>query len=125
MTASTLADPAVVLDTAALQGSWQNTNAASRGITGIDIAKGEPLTVRVWGAGGHDWGTVTAPVFTDAIDSKEGMAFNAVFDLGYCDVHMQANIKGGVLVVATFNRIRDDSGRSSYFTREFYWRRSV
>ena len=46
----------------------------------------------------------------------------AVYDLGYADVHLQANIKGGVLVVATFNSIKDDSGRSSYFMREFYYR---
>jgi hypothetical protein len=122
MTASTFAEPSVVLETAALEGSWRNTNDASRGIPRIDIAKGEPMTIRAWGAGGHDWGSVIAPIFTDALDSKEGMAFNALFDLGYADVHMQANIKGGVLVVATFNRFKDDSGRSSYFMREFYWR---
>jgi hypothetical protein len=27
-----------------------------------------------------------------------------------------------VLVVASFNRFKDGSGRSSYFTREFYYR---
>jgi len=122
MTTTTFAESAVTLDTAALEGSWRNTNDASRGIPRIDIAKGDPLTIHAWGAGGHDWGSVSAPVFTDSIDSRDGMAFSAVFDLGYADVHMQANIKGGVLVVATFNRIKDDSGRSSYFMREFYWR---
>lgn len=119
---TTVAEPDVVLSTADLEGSWRNTNAATRGIPRIDVTKGEPLTVHVWGAGNHDWGGVTAPVFTDSIASREAMAFSALFDLGYADVHMQANIKGGVLVVATFNRIKDDSGRSSYFTREFYWR---
>ena len=119
---TTFAEPAVVLSTADLEGSWRNTNAASRGIPRIDVMKGEPLTVHVWGAGNRDWESVSAPVFSDSIDSREAMAFSAVFDLGYADVHMQANIKGGVLVVATFNRIKDDSGRSSYFTREFYWR---
>jgi hypothetical protein len=119
MTDATFAELAGVLDTAALEGSWQNTNTASRWIPRIDIAP-HPfgLTIRAWDL------SVAAHVFTDAIDSKEGMAFSAVFDLGYADVHMQANIKGGVLVVATFIRIKDDSGRSSYFTREFYWRQS-
>jgi len=118
MTDATFAEPAVILDTAALEGSWQNTNTASRWIPRIDIAREEALIIRAWDL------SVAAHVFTDAIDSKEGMAFSAVFDLGYADVHMQANIKGGVLVVATFNRIKDDSDRSSYFTREFYWRQS-
>lgn len=121
MTATSM-EPAVALDVQSLTGSWRNTNTASRGIPRIDVAAGEPLEVQVWGAGDHDWGTVTAQVFTDAIDSKEAMAFSALFDLGYADVHMQANIKGGVLVVSTFNRIKDDSGRSSYFIREFYFR---
>jgi hypothetical protein len=125
---STFTEPAVALMTADLEGSWRNTNAASRGIPRIDVARREPvaghepLAVQVWGAGDHDWGSVSASVFTDAIDSRNAMAFSARFDLGYADVHMQANIKGGVLVVATFNRFKDDSGRSSYFTREFYWR---
>ncbi len=124
MTSTTFAESAIALDTAALEGSWQNTNDASRGIPRIDIMRSEPLTIHAWGAGGHDWGSVAADIFTDSIDSREGMAFRATFDLGYADVHMQANIKGGVLVVATFNRIKDDSGRSSYFTREFYWRKA-
>jgi len=110
------------LDTAALEGTWLNTNAASRGIPRFEIAAGAPLTVRAFGAGGHDWGRVEAEVFTDSMTSSEAMAFNAVVDLGYVDVHLQANIKGGVLVVATFNRFKDGSGRSSYFMREFYWR---
>jgi len=119
---STLAERSVLLDTSALTGSWRNTNDASRGIPRIEIAEGEPLTVHAWGAPDHDWGSVPAKVFTDSIDSTHAMAFSACFDLGYVDVHLQANIKGGVLVVATFNRIKDDSGRSSYFAREFYWR---
>ena len=117
-----LAEPSVALDPSALLGSWQNTNIASRGIPRIDVTEGEPLSIHVFGAGDHDWGTVSASVFTDSIDSKEAMAFSAVYDLGYADVYLQANIKGGVLVVATFNRIKDDSGRSSYFMREFYYR---
>ena len=117
-----LAEISVALDPSALLGSWQNTNIASRGIPRIDVTAGAPLTIHVFAAGDHDWGTVSAPLFTDSIDSKEAMAFSAVYDLGYADVHLQANIKGGVLVVATFNRIKDDSGRSSYFMREFYYR---
>ena len=122
MTTTIIAETSVALDTAALEGSWRNTNAASRGIPRIDIKRGDPLMIHVWGAGGYYWGSVPAQVFTDVIASREAMAFSATFDLGYADVHMQANIKGGVLVVATFNRLKDDSGRSSYFTREFYWR---
>lgn len=120
---SALPEETIALDTAMLTGSWHNTNAASRGIPRIDVeAHGSAVRVRAFGAPAHDWGFVDAPVFAASIDDGEAMAFSCVFDLGYADVHMQANLKGGVLVVATFNRFKDDSGRSNYFLREFYFR---
>jgi hypothetical protein len=69
-----------------------------------------------------DWGSVEAPVYAFAFESKQAGAFNALFDLGYEEVHLQANVKAGVLVVASFNHIKDQSGRSSYFDREFFHR---
>lgn len=122
---SAVQERAIALDVRMLTGTWHNTNTASRGIPRIDVERdGDAVLVRAFGAGDpmHDWGFVTAPVFASALDSPEGMAFSCVFDLGYVDVHMQANLKGGVLVVATFNRFKDESARSSYFLREFYYR---
>lgn len=149
---SAVAPQAVALDIAMLTGTWHNTNVASQGIPRIDVVgasgsseflgdsqprnpdqlrgtprnpediRGNCVSVRAFGAPAHDWGFVDAPVFAAALDDGEAMAFSCVFDLGYADVHMQANLKGGVLVVATFNRFKDASGRSSYFMREFYYR---
>ena len=36
---------------------------------------------------------------------------------------LQANLKGGVMVVATYNTFTDGSGRVPYFMREFLARR--
>jgi hypothetical protein len=120
---SALPQESIVLDTAMLTGTWHNTNVASKGIPRIDVvANGAQVRVRAFGAPAHDWGFVDAPVFAAALDDDEAMAFSCVFDLGYADAHMQANLKGGVLVVATFNRFKDASGRSGYFMREFYYR---
>lgn len=120
---SAIAPQAVALDTAMLTGTWHNTNVGSKGIPRIDVvADGAQVRVRAFGAPAHDWGFVEAPIFAASLDDDEAMAFSCVFDLGYADAHMQANLKGGVLVVATFNRFKDASGRSSYFMREFYYR---
>jgi hypothetical protein len=112
--------PAVSLDPAALLGTWRNTNAESRGITRVDVADEEDvLRVAVWGT--EAWGSVLADPFTvDGFESRTAMAFSATFELEAASVRLQANIKGGVLVVAILTRNRD--GRANTFTREFYYR---
>jgi hypothetical protein len=118
--------PVASLDLAILLGDWRNTNADGR-IARI-VCRGredERMDVQVWGStadGMNDWGTVAAPVYSFTFESKEAGAFNAVFDLGYEAVHLQANVKAGVLVVASFNHFKDQSGRSNYFDREFFHR---
>jgi hypothetical protein len=128
---------AASLDLSILLGDWRNTNAGG-GIARIVCRNGDggEMVVQAWGNGSeqrvagsgqellgmNDWGTVPAPVYAFTFESKQAGAFNAVFDLGYEEVHMQANVKAGVLVVASFNRFKDRSGRSNYFDREFFHR---
>ncbi len=53
----------------------------------------------------------------------EAGALKATLDLdGAETVHVQANVKAGVLVVATLNEVHDRSGRNNYFDREFFHR---
>ena len=116
---------AVSLDLSVLLGDWRNTNAAG----GISRILCEPagegrMTVHCWSAV-RDWDTVDAPVFAFTFDSRQAGAFSAVFDVGFEEVRMQANVKLGVLVVVTLNRFRDGTGRSSYFDREFFYRISA
>jgi hypothetical protein len=123
--------PAVSLDLGVLLGDWRNTNADG-GIArivcsnaGSNAGDGDRIDVQCYGrAGGDvkDWGTVSARVYAFTFDSHEAGAFNAVFHAGEEEVHMQANVKSGVLVVATFNEVRDRSGRTNYFDREFFHR---
>jgi hypothetical protein len=49
------------------------------------------------------------------------MSFQAVYDFGFLESYLQANVKHGTLVIATCNRFRDGSGRSNYYTREFFY----
>lgn len=114
------------LDAAVLAGDWRNTNPDA-GIARI-VCTPQPdgtMRVRCFGRNGADiqeWAEVEAPLYSFTFESRQAGAFSAVFDLGYEEVRMQANVKAGVLVVASFNRFKDDSGRSNYFDREFFHR---
>lgn len=115
-------DAAVTLDLRDLLGDWRNTNA-SGGIARIvcESAVEGRMAVRCH-SDVRDWGVVDAPVFAFTFDGRNAGAFSAVYDFGFEEVRLQANVKLGVLVVATFNRFTDESGRSSYFDREFFYR---
>jgi len=110
------------LGVSALLGTWRNTNRDSRGIVRFDIAARDDGGVDIAATGSVAWPVTPATVYGDRLDATDALAFSCVCDLGYADVHLQTNIKGGVLVVARFHRFKDGSGRSSYFSREFYYR---
>lgn len=119
-------EAAAALDLRTLAGDWRNTNASG----GIKRIVCEPtgdggMTVRCYGRcepESRDWGTVGAKLFAFEFDGTEAGAFSAVFDFGFEEVSLQANVKQGVLVVVTLNQFRDDSGRANYFHREFFYR---
>jgi hypothetical protein len=117
----TVADIApVTRDATSLLGDWRNTNARG-GITRI-VCSESPNGLAVHCFGADDWGTVDARLYGFTFDSPKVEAFSAVFDLGFAEVRLQVNVKLGVLVVASFNRFNDASGRSNYFDREFFYR---
>ena len=104
------AETSVTLDVAPLVATWLNTNAASRGVAVYEIVRdGDSVTVN--GA--------PASVFALETADRTAQAFSARLDLGDTIAELQANIKGGVLVVASFHTRPDGSG---YFHREFYFR---
>jgi hypothetical protein len=50
------------------------------------------------------------------------MAFRATYDFGFLETRLEANLSLGLLVIANLNTFRDDSGRSNYFSREFFYK---
>ena len=114
------------LDLGVLLGDWRNTNAAGGIARIVCETRGDGgMTVHCYSyveSQTRDWGVVDAPVFAFTFDGKQAGAFSAVYDFGFEEVRLQANVKLGVLVVVTLNRFRDDSGRSNYFDREFFYR---
>jgi hypothetical protein len=106
-------------------GDWTTTNSATKGIARIKITPREGgLVVHAFGAsqsGTCDWGETQADVFVEAGDPSRIRAFRAVYDFGFLETHLQAKTEKGVLVIASFNRFKDQSGRSNYFSREFFY----
>ena len=114
------------VDPAPLAGTWHNTNPAARGIARINLERTNgAFTARVAGVGGAapvDWGRAPAIPFAHDAAARAAMAFRAAYDFGFQQVELQANVKQGVLVVASFNSFAAGDPRSSYFTREFFYR---
>jgi hypothetical protein len=110
-----------------LLGTWVNTNPQGRGIAKLVVSQAEGAPqLRVYGSGAPelvDWGRVPiANLYAKNVDSAELMAFDVHYNLGFMEIQGQANFSLGLLVLACFNTFRDESGRSNYFSREFFHR---
>jgi hypothetical protein len=122
--------PRPPIDVTPFFGTWRNTNEKPFWVTGVRV---EPLdgSVLVEVSGGVNgspdaWGPVPAThLYGSSLDSSAGGAWRASYDLGFCDVDLEANLNQGLLVVAQFIRMKDDSGRSDRAVREFFYHSEV
>lgn len=109
-----------------LVGTWFNTNMATRGITKAVLAtKDNGIALRIFAAGSQqvvDWGETAASIFAADALATEAMAFSAFYDFGFMETRLQGHVRQGVLIIAKFDRFKDDSGRSNYFSKEFFYR---
>jgi len=112
------------IDRGALIGDWINSNPDTSSIARINVFEADgKLQLQAFAVGPDgliDWGTTTANVFAAGPASRVGAGFAATFDLGFADVRLQAMIMKGLLVLAQFHLVKDDSGRPSHFMREYY-----
>ena len=119
--------PGLPFDGSEMFGDWRNTNPNSKGIARlrVDSNGSNGAVVQLWGAQSPDpvaWGSVQAPLFAFSSGSRLAKAFSARYQADGVAITLQANIKQGVLVVASFTEFANDDTRSSYFHREFYYR---
>ena len=109
-----------------LLGTWFNTNTATRGIAKtVLVAKENGIVLQIFAAGSQqivDWGETAACIFAADALATEAMAFSAFYDFGFMETQLQGHVRQGVLIVAKFDRFKDDSGRSNYFSKEFFYR---
>jgi hypothetical protein len=112
------------VDLAPFLGSWRNTYRDSKGIRRFVLAReGARYMLRGWGVGrDEDWGTVPVVPHAPHVASRQPAGFLARYDFGFSQVTLAVNENKGLLVVAAFTTFRDRSARSSYLTREFFYR---
>jgi hypothetical protein len=109
-----------------LLGTWLNTNTATLGISkAVLSARNNRFVLRVFASNNNtgllDWGEAEVMLFTNSTVSQEAMAFSAAYDFGFMETDLQGHIRQGVLIIAKFDRFKDDSGRSNYISKEFFF----
>jgi hypothetical protein len=124
-----LTDPATrSLNADKLTGRWVNTDPETQGLTEIVIEQsGEQFSVSAVGVGADgpiDWPVTQARVLAN-LEEEAGqrtVALAATFDFGFMRAETHIRVNKGVLVIVLFNTFQDDSGRSNYANREFFYR---
>ena len=109
-----------------LLGTWLNTHSMTQGITkAVLTAEDGQIALQIFAAGvpdGRDWGKTGADLFATDAASTEAMSFSAFYDFGFMETRLQGHVRQGVLIIAKFDRFKDNSGRSNYFSKEFFYR---
>ena len=112
------------MEVSALVGNWINSNPDTTSIARLNVFESDgKLQVQVFAVGPDgqiDWNTTGANVFASGPASHTGAGFTCTFDFGFAEARMQGMIMKGLLVLAQFHLFKDDSGRASYFLREYY-----
>jgi hypothetical protein len=112
---------AAEVDISPLLGNWRNSNPATNWIKRFTLSKKEGVfTMHTYSAAEpFDWGEVEITAYMD--NAKE-IAFHAAYDLESVHSLLAVNTNKGLIIIAAFNRFKEDSGRSNSFCREFYFR---
>jgi hypothetical protein len=125
-----LLDPATkTLSAHKLIGRWVNTNSETRGIAECVIEEtGDGFSTSIIGVGAE--GPVNWPKSrTKALANLEeeagqrAVALADTFDFGFMRAETYIRVNKGVLVIVLFITFQDESGRSDYLNREFFYRR--
>ena len=123
-----LSDPATILNVDKLLGHWVNTNRETRGIAECTVAQSDGrVSVKVVGVGEDgpiEWPVVEANVLANLEEEagQRAVALSATFELGFMTAETYIRVNKGVLVIVLFAGFHDESGRSSYVNREFFYR---
>jgi hypothetical protein len=123
-----LTDPGSVLNVDKLLGHWVNTNRETQGIAECTVKQDEGgVSVMVVGVGEHGpiaWPVVSAQVLANLEEEagQRAVALAANFDLGFMTAETYIRVNKGVLVIVLFAGFHDQSGRSGYVNREFFYR---
>ena len=123
-----LLDPATTSRAEKLIGRWLNTNPDTKGIAECEIQRdGDHFAIKLSGAGPD--GPIAWPITRSKalanLEEEAGqrtIALAASFDHSFMKSEIYIRVNKGVLVIVLFNTFQDDSGRSNYLNREFFYR---
>lgn len=123
-----LLDPATVSRAEKLIGRWVNTNSDTQGIAECEIQRdGDLFSIKVSGVGVN--GPIVWPIARSQalanLEEEAGqrtIALAATFEFGFMKSEIYIRVNKGVLVIVLFNTFQDESGRSNYLNREFFYR---
>lgn len=123
-----LSDPATIgSNVEKLIGRWVNTNRETRGIAECVIERdGQDLNVKIAGVGTDgpiNWPATRAKALANLEEEagQRAVSLAANFDFGFMRAETYIRVNKGVLVIVLFNTFQDDSGRSNYLNREFFY----
>jgi hypothetical protein len=124
-----LTDPATrTLNAHKVTGRWVNTNRETGGIAECRIEQdNEVFIVSVVGVGADgpiDWPRTRTKALANLEEEagQRAVALAPVFDFGFMKAETYIRVNKGVLVIVLFNTFSDNSGRSNYINREFFYR---
>jgi len=125
-----LTDPATrTLNSDKLTGRWMNTDPGTTGLAEILIEReGDDFKVSAVGVGSE--GSIAWPVTKATplanLEEEAGqraLALAVTFKFSFMTAETYLRVNKGVLVIVLFCTFTDDSGRSNYVNREFFYRR--
>ena len=114
-------------DASGFLGYWRNTIPETSRIRELVIRATDDggLSIRIWGATGaapSDWGVRPAEAFACIEENAvQAAALLAVYDFGFMSTELQLRLNKGILPLMSFSTFKDGSGRSNYYTREFFY----
>jgi len=113
------------LNLSPLVGNWVNTEPNTSYLVRVILTEQDGrLAFRGYGAnepGPIDWGEVEAVPYAAGTSLMAG-GFHSFYNLDGIETHLVANQKLGILVIQSYTRYLDGSGRTSHFGREFFHR---
>ena len=126
VTAKALGDAKGTLSLKNIIGRWNNCDKNTRGLVRLVLGtKGTTLTVQGFGAcvpTPCDWGVVEGIAYGDSVVATEAIAFSAHYDFGFKETIVTGYLDNGTLIVETYDRFKDGSGRSNYCSRVYLCR---
>jgi hypothetical protein len=116
------------LNAAWLTGRWLNTDPETRGLAELAIKHdGNEFEISAVAAGANspiEWPLTRAKALANLEEEagQRAVALEVTFDFGFMTAEAHIRVNKGVLVVVLFHTFLDNSGRSNYVNREFFYR---